>query len=71
MTLSLIKPPQRWEQVYQIQLNSALEAEDVRNRKKGTDIEMGPNEKLVLRSPNGARWQVTVSNLGILGVTAL
>jgi hypothetical protein len=71
MTLSLIKPPARYDQVYTISNNQTLEQEDLRNRKIGTDVEMGPREKLVMRSPSGARWQITVSDTGVIGATAL
>ena len=71
MGLGLIKPPPRYDQTYVIQINQALESEDLRNRKKGTDVEMGPGEKLILRAPNGTRWMLTVSNTGTVGATQL
>jgi hypothetical protein len=48
----------------------ALEQEDRRNRKIGANVELG-REQLVLKSPNGNRWAITVSNAGVVGAAAL
>jgi hypothetical protein len=48
----------------------ALEQEDRRNRKIGANVELG-REQLVLKSPNGNRWAITVSNAGVVSATAL
>lgn len=50
--------------------NRTLEAEDRRNRKAGDDVEVGA-AKLVLTSPDGTRWSVTVDNSGTLSATSL
>lgn len=68
--LKVPAPASTWSPAYQIRVNQALESNDIANRKKGSDIELFP-EKLILRSPNGARWEVTVSNAGVVGATAL
>lgn len=47
-----------------------LEQEDRRNRKTGTDVEISDN-RLVLKSPNGNRWSIVVSNAGAISATAL
>jgi len=70
MTLALVKPPLHYDQTHQIRMKQILETEDLHNRKKGTDVELGPNEKLVVRSPSGARWQITVSDAGVITATA-
>jgi hypothetical protein len=70
MALKLISPSSSWSPAYQVRNNQALEANDLTNRKKGADIEL-TTDKLILRSPNGARWQITVSNTGVVGATAL
>ncbi len=46
-----------------------IEREDLINFKRNQDVEI--RTRLILASPNGTRYQVTVSNLGILTVTAL
>lgn len=47
-----------------------LEQEDRRNRKIGADVEI-TREKLILRSPDGSRWNVTVSDAGVLSASPL
>jgi hypothetical protein len=37
---------------------------------RGESIEMWPGTSVFMRSPNGARWQITVSNAGAIVVTA-
>jgi hypothetical protein len=66
VTLKLPKTPSQWSPDWQTRLNQTLEIEDTHNLKVG--IAVG---KLVLQSPNGARWQITVSNAGVIGATAL
>lgn len=47
-----------------------IEEADRQNLKRGADIEIG-DAKLVIRSPNGARWKITVSNAGVVAAVAL
>jgi hypothetical protein len=68
--LKVPAPASNWSPAYQIRVNQTLENNDLANRKKGTDIELFP-EKLILHSPNGARWEITVSNAGAVGATAI
>lgn len=70
MALKLPLAPAQWNRDYQTRLNQTMEIEDVKNRKLGTDIDVGANH-LILKSPNGARWLITVSNAGAVGATAL
>jgi hypothetical protein len=48
-----------------------LEQEDDQNRKKGQPVALLANEKLILKSPDGAKWQITVSNAGALSAVAV
>lgn len=66
MALNVPSPAPVWSPAYQIRVNQALETNDISNRKKGTDIELGTAEKLYIRSPSGARWQITVSDAGAI-----
>jgi hypothetical protein len=70
MSLSLPRPPSAYDAGDEAQLRRALEREDQKNRKIGTDVEVGAN-RLVLKSPNGARWSITVSNTGAISAVAL
>lgn len=66
MALKLPKTPPQWTPDWQTRLNQTLEIEDTHNLKNGVAI-----GKLVLISPDGARWQITVSNAGVVGATVL
>lgn len=50
--------------------NQTLENEDARNRKIGDDVELS-SERLIIKSPDGTRWYLTVANDGTLATTAL
>lgn len=70
MSLNLPRPPGTYDAGEQAQLRRALEQEDRNNRKIGTDVEVGA-QRLVLKSPNGARWSIAVSNAGVITAVAL
>lgn len=70
MALKVPAPSSTWSPAYQIRVNQSLEAEAIGNRRKGADIELAA-EKLIMRSPNGARWQIAVSNTGVVTAVAL
>ena len=70
MSLSLPRPQATYDANDEAELRRSLEREDRNNRKIGTDVEVGAN-RLVLRSPNGARWSVAVSDTGVLSAVAL
>jgi hypothetical protein len=40
------------------------------NFKRGGDVELDAG-RIILRSPDGARWALTVSNAGVVGATSL
>lgn len=48
---------------------SALEQEDMRNMKKGQDIQLG-DERIILVAPDGGRWAIVVDNAGALSTVA-
>ena len=69
-------PQDIWSRDYQQRLNSELERADLENRKAARDIELGQGdgvrrERLVLRSPNGTRWEITVNDSGMVAATSL
>lgn len=35
------------------------------------DVELTSNQRVIIRSPNGTRWALTVSDAGVVGATAL
>lgn len=70
MSLNVPHPPQVYTPVMEAQRNFLLENADRLNRKINADVEIS-SSKLILTSPNGTRYSVVVSNLGILSATAL
>ncbi len=74
--MKLPLPPDTWSRDYQQRLNAELERTDGQNRKSGRDIELSAGdgvrkERLIMTSPDGTRWSLTVSNAGALVITAL
>jgi hypothetical protein len=59
-----------YSQQQEQQKNLLLEQADTLNVKKFQDIEIG-DAKLVLKSPNGSRFSVTVDNSGNLSATSI
>lgn len=50
--------------------NQQIEMADAQNHKRNRDIEVGGG-RVILTSPNGARWYLTIDNLGNITATAL
>jgi hypothetical protein len=69
--MKLQRPTFEYDTADQLSLRRALELADALNRKKNVDIELGQDEKLVIRSPNGTRYYLTVSNVGALSATTM
>jgi hypothetical protein len=68
--MKLPNPPAQYDAMTERQRNQMLERTDAGNHKRGADIELGLNERIILRSPNGTRYILTVSNAGALEITA-
>ena len=67
MALVLPAAPKAYEQKNEQDTRSKLVAEDLLNLKKNTDINLGPaTVGLILISPNGTRWRLTIDNTGAL-----
>lgn len=74
--MKLPLPPDTWSRDYQQRVNSELERTDGQNRKNGRDIELSAGdgvrkERLIMTSPDGTRWSITISNAGALVITSL
>lgn len=65
----LPEPPDRYDQKAQRVAKSIIEQSDLENQKRGRDIEVAP-ARIILTSPNGTRYYITVTNAGVLGTTA-
>lgn len=68
--MKLPPAPDKYDKDDQASLRRALTEADQKNRKTQRDIELTV-EHLILSSPNGTRYYLTVSNGGTLGTTAL
>ena len=68
--MKLPNPAGSYNPRMEIERNRQIEQADGQNRKQGRDVEVGRN-KLVLRSPDGARWSITVSNAGAISAEPL
>jgi hypothetical protein len=69
--MNLPKPPREYSPADQEDVRAALERAEKGNRKTGRDVELGPTEKLVMRSPDGTRWAIGVADDGTVSATAL
>jgi hypothetical protein len=69
--LRLAEPPEEYSRDAQIFANVAMERADRSNFKHFEDVDLANNERLILVSPNGTRYSVTVSDAGVLGTTAI
>lgn len=63
--------PAVYDARFEAQRNLTLEQADLQNRKKNQDLEIAGAERLILSSPNGTRYSITVTNAGALQATAI
>lgn len=63
-------PPQAYSRQAETERNGQIERADAENHKRGRDVEVG-DARLILKSPNGQRWSVTVSDAGAISATAI
>jgi len=69
--MKLPNPPGQYTQSFEAQRNAFIEQMDQQTFKRQADVEIVSPQRLILRSANGSKWQLTVSNLGVLVVTAI
>lgn len=69
--MKLPSAPSAYDARIEAQRNLTLEQTDLQNRKKNQDLEIAGAERLILSSPNGTRYSVTVTNAGVLQATAI
>jgi len=62
--------PNAYDQSVESQRNLQLEQADDMNRKKNQDIELR-NDRLILQSPNGTRYKLSVDNSGNLSAVQI
>lgn len=69
--MKLPSPPAEYSPIYEGEKNRIIEQSDAQNLKRVVDTEIVDPQRLILRSPNGTRWKLVVSNLGVLTASAL
>lgn len=62
--------PNVFNRLIETERNRTLELADQQNRKVGQDVEIG-GQRLILTSPDGTRWSITVSNAGAISATSI
>ena len=72
MPLVLPKALAKYDQKNEQDTRGMLVSEDLNNLKKNTAINLGPaTVGLLLISPNGTRWRLTIDNTGALITNSL
>lgn len=69
--MRLPDPGARYVQSEEARRNREIELADTRNLKRQQDIELVSGMRLIMTSPNGTRYTITVSNLGVVSGTAI
>lgn len=68
--MNLPPPTPAYDKTNESETRRILMVADQVNRKTTQDVEIG-KERLILKSPNGTRYSVTVDNSGNLSTTSL
>lgn len=68
--MRLSSPAKVYSSTNEAQRNLVLELADNMNHKKNRDVEIGDG-RLILKSPNGTRYRITVSDAGVLGTSSV
>lgn len=69
--MRLPNPPPQYSSSLEAQRNQILEREDSLNFKKTADVEIVDPQRLILRSPDGTKYVISVDNSGVLSASAL
>ena len=69
--MNLSQAPDKYDRRDQQAVRLELKKADAENLKFGRNIELARGEKLILRSPDGSQFYLTVDNGGALTATAL
>lgn len=68
--MNLPSPSKQYDPQNEAQARSQIEQADAQNQKKSSDVVIKGN-KLVIVSPDGTRWSVTIDNTGTMALTPL
>lgn len=71
-SIKLGPAPDAYDRRLEQEFRTEMDRRDLRVHKKGSHLDLGGNDfYIVMYSPDGARWAVSVSNAGALVVTSL
>lgn len=68
--MNLPVAPPKYSQQDQANVRYVVRMADSQNFKRGRDVEL-VEERLILSSPDGSRWAISVDNAGVLSAVAL
>ena len=72
VSLRLPRPEPAYDSDVASEINLAIEQADNQNHKRGRDVEGGAlGERLILTSSGGTRYQILVSDAGVLSTSAV
>lgn len=72
VSLRLPRPEPAYDSDAASEMNLAIEQADKQNHKRGRDVEVGAlGERLILTSSGGTRYQILVSDAGVLSTSAV
>ena len=69
--LRLSEPPSDYDREQETNRNIELESADRSNFKHFEDVDLANDERLIIRSADGTRWIMTVSDAGVVGTTEI
>lgn len=68
--MKLPLPQGQYSRAIEVERNRQIEMADMQNHKRNQDVEIGL-ARLILTSPNGSRYSITVDNAGVISATAI
>jgi len=69
--MNLPSAPHKYDRAHTQQMLEEIRRSDSENFKSGRDVRLERGERLILRSPNGTRFKITVDNAGVISATAI
>lgn len=67
----LPNPPGQYMQSYFAPVLQQIARLLTTSYQKGSDVELNSDQRLIIVSPNGTRYQITVDNSGVLSASAV
>lgn len=64
-------PPRDYNLQIETLRNQTIEQADLINQKINQDVEIADGQRLIVRSANGSRFKIVVSDAGVLSATSI